>query len=123
MTKLTQYACQKFTRLDLNDYVALLNLAEGYSILEVDVRKGDWLGGQDLATLALPKEGVLVLGVRKSDGTYVGSPNGATLVEVGDTLTVYGKLAQLEELNQRKHGPAGIFARKVAVDEQAKANS
>ena len=118
MTSLVQYACTKFTRLDLNDYVALLNMAEGFSILEVDVNEGDWLGEQDLAALALPKEGVLVLGVRKSDGQYLGAPTGTTRVEVGDTLTVYGKLSQLEELNRRKHGPAGLYARKAALDEQ-----
>lgn len=120
MTKCVQYACKRFTQLDLNDYVALLNLAEGFSVLEVDVREGDWLGDQTLAALALPREGVLVLGVRKADGGYIGTPTGITRVDVGDTLTVYGKLSRLEELNQRRHGPSGLFARELAIDEQTR---
>lgn len=53
-------------------------------------------------------------------GQYLGAPTGVADVEVGDTLTVYGRLAQLEELNHRKHGTSGMYAHLTAVMERAK---
>ena len=120
MTEFVHWALKKYTRLDLSDYVSLLNLDAGYSVLEVEVRDGDWLGSSDLASLKLPREGVLVLGVLRTDGTYVGVPPGATRLEVGDVLTVYGKLDRLEELNHRQVGVAGFYAHEVAVSERAR---
>ena len=117
LREFVQWALTKYTRLDLNDYTALLHLAGDYSILEVEVQTGDWLAGNTLSKLALPKEGVLVLGVRKSSGDYVGAPTAGTIVEPGDTLTMYGKLERLEELNRRRTGVAGLYAHAAAVDE------
>ena len=110
------WALKKYSRLDLNDYLALLHLSQGYSVLEVDVQPNDWLAGNDLATLKLAKEGVLVLGVKKPMG-YVGAPGAATVVDAGDVLTLYGRLERLEELNHRKTGRAGLYAHTAAVEE------
>ena len=113
-----QWALRTYTRLDLNDYTALLHLAKGYSILEVEVQPGDWLAGNDLASLRLAREGVLVLGVRKLGGDYVGAPTGRTKVEVGDVMTLYGRLERLEELNHRRLGVAGVYAHEAAISER-----
>lgn len=118
LRRFVQWALTKYTSLDLNDYTALLHLAKGYSILEVEVQQGDWLSGNDLKTLALPKEGVLVLGVRRRSGDYVGAPTATTKVEAGDSLTLYGKLDRLEELNRRRTGVAGLYAHAAAVVER-----
>lgn len=120
MTVFVQWAAKKYTKLDLSDYVALLNLSAGYSVLEVEVKEGDWLGGSDLAKLKLPMEGVLVLGVRQPDGTYIGVPPGDTRLSEGDVLTVYGQLDRLEEINHRQVGVAGLYAHEAAVSERAK---
>ena len=117
MSEFIHWALRKYTRLDLNDYTALLHLSQGYSVLEVEVQPGDWLGGNDLAQLKLPEEGVLVLGVRK-DADYIGTPTASTVVEAGDVLTLYGRLDRLEELNHRQTGRAGFYAHEVAVSEQ-----
>ncbi len=118
--KLHQYiewALEKYTGLDLHDYTALLHLVDGYSVLEVDVAPGLWMDGNSLAYLGLAKEGVLVLGVRRADGEYIGAPTGATTINAGDMLTVYGKLERLEELNHRRVGVAGLYAHQAAVDQ------
>ena len=112
-----EWALEKYTGLDLHDYTALLHLAKGYSILEVEVQQGHWLGGHTLAELELSKEGVLVLGIRRQSGDYVGAPTATTKVNFADTLTLYGKLERLEELNRRKTGVAGLYARQAAMDE------
>jgi len=112
-----EWALEKYTGLDLHDYTALLHLAKGYSILEVDVQEGDWLGGHTLAELELSKEGVLVLGIRRKSGDYVGAPTANTEVNFDDVLTLYGKLERLEELNRRQTGVAGLYARQAAIEE------
>ena len=91
----------------------------GYSILEVEVQQGEWLCGHTLAELELSKEGVLVLGIRRKSGDYVGAPTATTEVNFGDVLTLYGKLERLEELNRRQTGVAGLYARQAAIDEHA----
>lgn len=118
MSQFIQWALKKYSRLDLNDYLALLHLRQGYSVLEVKVHEGEWLNGSDLATLKLAREGVLVLGIRKPDGTYIGVPKGTSKVEAGDVLTLYGKLDRLEEINHRQVGLSGLFAHEVAVSER-----
>jgi len=118
LTHFVQWALKTFTQLDLSDYVALLNLSEGFSILEVEVQEGEWLCGRNLMNLALPKEGVLVLGVHKKDGQYIGTPTGTTQVDVGDRMTVYGRKSHLKELNSRKHGTDGVSAHLAAVSER-----
>ena len=112
-----EWALEKYTGLDLHDYTALLHLEKGYSILEVEVQAGDWLEGNNLAGLALAKEGVLVLGIRRASGDYIGAPTANTSIEAEDTLTLYGKLDRLEELNRRRTGVAGLYAHQAAIDE------
>ena len=52
-------------------------------VVEMNVKKGDWIVGRALAELELPKEGVLVLGVTRADGSYVGAPRGDSVFEPG----------------------------------------
>ena len=115
MSRGIQWALKRWTRLDLHDYVGLLHLSAGFAVLEIKVAPGDWMSGKNLETLALPREGVLVLGIHRRDGTYVGAPTGKTEVTVDDVLIVYGKLERLEELNRRRLGLAGEYARAAAV--------
>ncbi|MGH9046894.1 MAG: TrkA C-terminal domain-containing protein, partial [Acidimicrobiales bacterium] len=54
------------------------------------MRPGDWLAGRRLTELALRDEGVAVLGLTRSD-RYIGAPSGATRVQPGDLLIIYGR--------------------------------
>ncbi len=49
--------------IDVNDDVALLHLSQGFAVSKVEVAPGDWIGGEDLAGLALRNEGVFVMGI------------------------------------------------------------
>ncbi|MFC1597086.1 TrkA C-terminal domain-containing protein [Planctomycetota bacterium] len=118
MSRLVARALHRWTSLDVRDYVGLLNLAKGYAVLELQVQTGDWLADKTLAELDLPHEGVLVLGIQRSDATYIGAPVGSTRVCEEDTLIVYGTISRLEELDQRRAGRAGVEAHLAAVTEQ-----
>lgn len=86
---------------ELRDYSNLLNLHRGYRVVEITVGEDDWLSSASLAELDLPAEGVVVLGIRRNDGTYVGAPPGDEEITAGDTLVAYGQADRLRELADR----------------------
>lgn len=73
------------------DYDMLLRVAEGYSVAEVELVKGNPLVGRTLGDTRLRQHGVVVLGISRDKGGYVGVPNGETRMQLGDVLNVYGR--------------------------------
>ena len=99
---------RKWTNLDVRDYVSLLQLQNGFAVTEMLVEPGDWLDRKTLQGAALSREGILVLGIQKTTGTYIGAPRAADEILAGDTLVLYGQIDRLKELDQRGalHGDA-----------------
>ena len=123
MSYVIEWALLKWTRIDVCDYVALLHLSEGFVVMELEVSPGDWIAERNLAESRLAREGVLVLGIHRKNGRYVGSPNGQTVVQEGDILSLYGPIDRLEELDLRKQGVDGDRAHNIAVSAQIQAQS
>ena len=118
ISKIVQNALRKFTTLDVRDYNSLLHLHSGYVVVELQVKPDDWISDKDLNECSLLAEGVLILGLTRKTGAYIGSPNGKTRIEAGDLLTVYGPADRLEELDIRKQGYQGDRAHRIAVEIQ-----
>jgi len=118
LSRLIRWALARWTTLDVRDYPALLNLSGGYKVAELQVKPGDWLAGKTLAEMRLRDEGVLVLGIQRADGTYIGAPRGWTEVRPGDTLILYGRAELLSELDRRCSGAEGDRAHAAAVAAQ-----
>jgi hypothetical protein len=112
------WALKRFTKLDVNDYVGLLHLGSDYSVVEMHVDDGNWLVDKTLMELRLSDEGVLVLGIEKSNGCYIGAPKGKTRMELGDTMLVYGPHDIIEELDKRRADFSGYLAHRRAVQKQ-----
>jgi uncharacterized protein with PhoU and TrkA domain len=70
-----------------------------------------------VADLHLDDEGVLVLGVERGDGHYLGAPRGTAEIMPGDTLILYGPRTNLEDLDRRRSGHGGNWAHVRAVEE------
>jgi Trk K+ transport system NAD-binding subunit len=100
-------ALKRFTRLDVTDYASLLHLAGEYRLAEIKVLADDWLSGQSLQEVRLSYEGVLILGVKKPNGKYAGTPTGSTKIAPNDILIAYGRIGLIQELDQRKKGTEG----------------
>ncbi len=107
------YALRKFSKLEVRDYVSLLELSSGFSVSELLVERGDWVAGKTLVELGLAREGVLVLGIRRN-GKYLGAPSSSNRIEASDTLVIYGPLERLEELDSRCFGTEGDEAHQTA---------
>ncbi len=111
------FALRKFSKLDVRDYVSLLELSNGFSVSELLVEGDDWIADKTLVELGLAREGVLVLGIRRHNGIYLGAPSSSNRIEASDTLVIYGPLKRLEELDSRCCGIEGDEAHQVAACE------
>lgn len=112
---------RRFGDLQLRDYARLLQLTRDYGVSELEVMPEDWLANRSLGDLKLADEGVLVLGINRSDGAYEGAPRGHSMVHPGDVLVIYGRVDALAELDRRGAGAAGDRAHRQAVAREQEA--
>ena len=110
-----RWALRRWPRLEARDYTRLLALEGGFAIRELDVEAGDWVTGRPLDDLELMQEGILVLGVRRADGSYLGVPRGETEVRPGDQLVLYGRDRAIRGLDERRRDPRGDEAHAEGV--------
>jgi hypothetical protein len=121
LTRLIGRLLRRFTDLPTRDLDNLLDLSGPYAVSELAVRDGDWMSGRTLGELDLASEGVIVLGVTRPDGRYVGVPLASTAVSGGDVLVVYGEENCVDELDRRRAGADGERAHAAAVRRQQSA--
>jgi hypothetical protein len=114
------WGLRRWTDLDVRDYVTLLGLSGNYAVVEVRAEPNGWLAGRELSELDLPAEGVLVLGLTRRDGTYLGAPTGRTRVDPHDTLILYGHAEELAALARRLAGAAGDAAHRASAAVQSR---
>lgn len=110
LNRVIQWALQKWTKLDTRDYVSLLQLTTDFAVTELSVGANDWLASKTLIDLKLPAEGVLVLGIRRRDGEYIGAPHAETEIHAFDTVVMYGPVDRIKELDERRAGRTGDAA-------------
>lgn len=118
LSRVVLWALNKYTTLNVRDYAALLHLAGEYAIGEVYVQEEDWMADRTLGDLKLADEGVVVLSINRSDGTFLGVPKRETEIRPGDTLVVYGRTSGIVRLDERKRGTGGNISHVEAVAEQ-----
>lgn len=111
-------ALKRWTDLDVRDYADLLELHGDFAVAELKVEEGDWLAEETLRDLHLRDEGVVVLGITRANGTWLGAPDGDTIVHANDTLVVYGRDDRVCELDMRRDDATGDAAHAAAVAEQ-----
>jgi len=108
----------RYTDLDTRDFVGLLHLAGDYTISELICRPGDWMEDRTLSELELREEGLMVLGINRKSGQYIGAPTGDTRIRANDQLLLYGTTDQIHDLDLRAAGPSGDIRHQRAVAEQ-----
>jgi hypothetical protein len=118
LSRLIGWALKRYTRLEAHDLLSLLNLQGDYGVTELPVKHEGWLANQRLSEVDLPAEGIIVLGVTRKDGTYIGAPDGGTKLFPEDRLILYGRDEALEEVHNRRLGTEGDREHDAAVSEQ-----
>ena len=117
LNRVISWVLRRWGNLQVRDYVAILQLQDGYAVSELLVEPNDWLAEKTLIELKLPQEGVLILGIHREEGAFLGTPTGDTDIHAGDTLILYAPVDRIEELDQRRRGKKGDEAHQEAVEE------
>ncbi len=118
ITRVITSALQRFTQLEVIDYVGLLRLSGGYEVAELLVTSDSWLVNKSLSELRLTDENVLVLGVHQTDGTYVGTPPHGYVLREHQNLILYGPNSVIQDIDRRPSGAAGRQAHLDSVQSQ-----
>jgi hypothetical protein len=118
LSRIISWALKRYTHIDIQDYSSLLHLARDYRVTELFVEPNDWLAEKELKELNLPAEGVLVLGITRGDGAYIGTPQASTIIMPNDNLILYGRASALENIDRRPKGKRGDRAHAKAIAEQ-----
>jgi uncharacterized protein with PhoU and TrkA domain len=83
------------------DYDLLLHVQSGYCVSEVEVTGDSWLANKALKASRPADRGLIVLGIARPDGSFLGVPGADDRVEPGDVVTVYGKGSVIRSVDRR----------------------
>lgn len=108
----------RYTDLQVRDYEAMLHVSGDYEVKEMFARPGTWLVGRPLGELRLRDEGMIVLGIVRRDGSYLGVPSRDTCIDPGDTIILYGRNRDFPRLSHRDASGEGERLHEEAVREQ-----
>lgn len=118
LSRLIQTLLERYTDLEAKDYASLLGIRDGYRVARIEIQPQSWLAQKTLAEANISAEGILILGIHRPDGNYVGAPQGDTRINRGDELVVYGEAETISQINKRLRGATGDQAHQQAMAEQ-----
>jgi len=110
---------ERFTDIQPKSLSKMMTVMEDYEVTELDVSENAWLKDSTLADLQLPDEGILVLGIIRSEDNYIGVPRGKYEIEKEDRLVVYGRSDRIQELSKRRDKLEGKAEHKKSAEEHS----
>jgi hypothetical protein len=116
--RITRGALSRYTSLETKDYAALLRVEDDYEVTEIHTRDGEWMVGRPLADLHLTGEGVVVLGIHRADGTFIGTPTGSTVIKADDHVLAYGRMEVLKNLAGRPSSTGDEIHEELSAEHQ-----
>jgi len=99
LTIIIDYFLDRYLDLHIGNYKNLVHLHNNYKIGEFVLSPDSLLIGQTFKDNPLKEKGVVVLGVKRSDGTYIGAPKDNFIFKENDLLTVYAKKSDIDVIN------------------------
>ncbi|MBL9165694.1 MAG: TrkA C-terminal domain-containing protein [Planctomycetaceae bacterium] len=119
--RVNEWAITRFGHIAVHDYMQLLRLSQNFVVWEMTVQADHWLAGHTLAESALASDGILILGIERASGKYLGAPRGQTHIEAGDRLILYGEQEALANLDA--HNRCTYTSQIASIDSREKSNS
>jgi len=108
----------RHTELQVRDYASLMHLTDDYRLVDLALEADDWVVDRSLEAARLRDEGIVVLAIERSDGTFLGTPQADTVMQDGDRLIIYGRVDALKRLDERRKGFAGLVSHEEGLEEQ-----
>ena len=99
---LQKRALQRFGIEHIRDYDYLLNLRDGYVVFDNEISKDHPWVGKTFAESRPSDAGIVVLGIYRDDGDFLGAPDKDSCVEEGDVLMVYGRDEDVRQVFELK---------------------
>ena len=84
--------------LQIYDYEMLLKVSSGYCVSDIMITGKGPLAGKSLAVSHPTTRGLIVLGIERENGTYIGAPGPDERILKGDVVTVYGQETEIQKL-------------------------
>jgi hypothetical protein len=101
LSRVINWALARYTRIDTQDYANLLHVRGDFKVVEMPVEAQSVLLDHRLADIDLGRRGMLVLGITRKNGSFVGAPHGSDVIRAGDRLILYGQTAVFENFDQQ----------------------
>jgi hypothetical protein len=120
LSRLIGVFLKRWTKIHSRDYESLLNLSGDFEVISIPIKPDSWLADRTLENLKLADEGILVLGIRREDGYFQGSPRGETEIYIYDQIIAYGREKSLKRLGERRKGTEGDLEHRFEVERQLK---
>lgn len=98
LERLVVHLAERSPKLSVLDYAGLLQVGRGYIVGKHNLRGDEWFCGLRLAESRLRNAGVVVLGVSKPGGEFIGAPHGETRLEPNDLISMYGRASRIEKV-------------------------
>ena len=96
-----RFALNKSSAVRSMDYEPLLKVESGYCIAEFEVLADNTLAGRTIAESHPTDIGIVILGISKAEGKFIGAPGPKDRIEVGNAVTVYGHEDAIEVIRGR----------------------
>ena len=116
--KLISWMLSTFTQLEVHDFTSMLQLGEGYSVTRMNLGEDCWPIGMTLAEARLSELGVNVLGIRRADKSFVGTPIGVTYFRKHDELILYGNREDITTFGTSLKENSSLDEQRVRVRER-----
>ncbi len=101
-----KYSLKRAGVVHAQDYETLLNVEGGFCISDFKIEPYHVLAGKALYESRPNDHGIVILGVRRGDGEFVGAPGKDDVLSVGDTVMVYGSEESVDKLaHPSQEGP------------------
>lgn len=98
MDALMRYSLERAGVARALDYELLLNVEHGYCVSDFKIGAKHPFEGKALYESRPNDQGIVVLGITKPNGTFLGTPGKDVVLEAGDTLMVYGSEEAVDKM-------------------------
>lgn len=90
LDSLMRRVLQRVGMVQALDYDVLLKVKEGFSVVEVELEEGHPFVNVSLGESRPADRGIVILGLHRGDGGFIGTPKREEVLRCGDILMVYG---------------------------------
>tara|TARA_R110002096_G_scaffold31754_1_gene92808 strand:+ start:2258 stop:2998 length:741 start_codon:yes stop_codon:yes gene_type:complete len=98
LDKVLRFTLRRVGMVRAFDYELLLRVRDGYCVSEIELLEDNPVTGKSIGETRPADSGVIILGIEKENGTYLGAPGPQDRMETGDVMMVYGKEESVHEI-------------------------